>query len=219
MAHTLWALKGPQGLYLNKWTPDFDLAQDVPSAVPVWAFLPHLPLHCWNKKSLQTISNTLGRYIDQAVRKYQYSCARICVEVDLEVGLPEAIKLIVTDWTHIQELDYEQLPFKCRHFHDYGHFARHCKKKIAEDQENAKDEQWIIVQKAGATKPRGIGTTKEKESSSVGQDLGAGNSNPSAKAGIQNTEPNKVVEVEGSNKESSDQEKSSPSGKGIEVEG
>ena len=26
---------GPQGLYLNKWTPDFDPAQDVPSAVPV----------------------------------------------------------------------------------------------------------------------------------------------------------------------------------------
>ena len=26
---------GPQGLYLNKWTPDFDPEEDVPSAVPV----------------------------------------------------------------------------------------------------------------------------------------------------------------------------------------
>ena len=27
---------GPYGLYLNQWTLDFDLTQDVPSAVPVW---------------------------------------------------------------------------------------------------------------------------------------------------------------------------------------
>lgn len=33
---------GPQGLYLNKWTPDFDPTQDVPSAVPVWVRLPQL---------------------------------------------------------------------------------------------------------------------------------------------------------------------------------
>ena len=43
---------GPQGLYLNKWMQDFDPTQDVPSAVPVWVRLPHLPLHCWNQKSL-----------------------------------------------------------------------------------------------------------------------------------------------------------------------
>ena len=111
---------GPQGLYLNKWTPDFDPAQDVPYVVPLWVRLPHLPLHCWNQKSLQTIGNTLGRYIDQAVRKDQLrSCAHICVEMDLEVGLPEAIKIIVVDWTHIQELDYEKLPFKCRHYHGF----------------------------------------------------------------------------------------------------
>ena len=98
---------GPQGLYMNKWTLDFDLAQYVPSAVPFWVRLPHLPLHCWNQKSLQTIGNSLGKYIDQAVRKDQYSYARICMKVDLEVGLLEAIKLTVADWTHIQELDYE----------------------------------------------------------------------------------------------------------------
>lgn len=37
---------GPQGLYLNKWSPDFDAAQDLPTTVPVWVCLPHLPLHC-----------------------------------------------------------------------------------------------------------------------------------------------------------------------------
>ena len=78
---------GPQGLYLNKWTPDFDLNQDVPSVVPVWVRLPHFPLHCWNSESLEAIGDTLGKYIDRAERRGQYTCAQICVEVDLEVGL------------------------------------------------------------------------------------------------------------------------------------
>lgn len=129
---------GPQGLYLNKWSPDFDPTQDVPSAVPVWVRLPHLPLHCWNQKSLENIGNALGKYIDRAVRKDQYSCARICIEVDLEEGLPEAIKLTVAGWEHIQELDYEQLPFKCRHCHEHGHFAKHCKKKVEEQTDRQK---------------------------------------------------------------------------------
>ena len=138
---------GPQGLYLNKWSTDFDPAQDVPKAVPVLVRLPHLPLHCWNQNSLQAIGNALGKYIDQAPRKDQYTCARICVEVDLEIGLPEAIQLSVANWTHIQELDYEQLPFKCRLCHEYGHFARYCKKRNEETTEKEKEEQWKQAKK------------------------------------------------------------------------
>jgi hypothetical protein len=48
----------------------------------------------------------LGHYIDKANPKDQNSCARICVEVDLEVGLPEAVKLMVGDYQHFQKLDY-----------------------------------------------------------------------------------------------------------------
>ena len=69
----------------------------------------------------------------------------------MEIGLPEAINLTVTEWSHIQELDYEQIPFKCRFFHGYGHFARNCKKKAEEEIENEKDDQWTQVQKAGNT--------------------------------------------------------------------
>jgi hypothetical protein len=158
---------GPQGLYLNKWSPDFDPAQDVPTAVPVWVRLPHLPLHCWNQKSLQIIGNGLGKYIDHAARKDQYSCARICVEVDLEEGLPEAIKLTVAGWTHVQELDYEQIPFKCRHCHGYGHFAKQCKKKDEEQPDNQNGEQWTLIQKNNnKKKSKGKGTSKEAPSSS-----------------------------------------------------
>ena len=82
---------GPQGLYLNKWTPYFDPNQDVPSNVPVWVRFPHLRLHCWNLESLEAIGNKLGKYIDRVERREQYSCDIICVEVDLKVGFPEAI--------------------------------------------------------------------------------------------------------------------------------
>jgi hypothetical protein len=81
------------------------------------------------------LETPFGKYIDKADRKEQYSCERICMEFDLKVGLPESIQLKVADWSYIQELDYEQLPFKCRYCHGYGHFARHCKKKAKEEVE------------------------------------------------------------------------------------
>ena len=66
---------GPQGLYLNKWNLDFDPNQDVPSDVPVWVRLPHLPLHCRSTESLAAIGNTLGKYIDKDERRDEFTCA------------------------------------------------------------------------------------------------------------------------------------------------
>ena len=66
----------------------------------------------------------MGKYIDRAKRKDQYACTRICVEVDLEIGLPEAIQLTVAEWSYIQELDYEKILFKCRFCHGYMHFTQ-----------------------------------------------------------------------------------------------
>ena len=186
---------GPQGLYLNKWNPDFDPSQDVPSAVPVWVRLPHLPLHCWNPKSFQTIGNALGKYIDQAVRRDQYSCACICVEVDLEEGLPEAIKLSVAGWTHIQELDYEQLSFKCRHCHGYGHFAKHCKKKAEEQPEKQIGDQWTLVQRTTqAKKDTGkSAATGDRNTTTPTQEAGE---NAKGTEEVQSDPPNKDQEKE-----------------------
>jgi len=82
---------------------------------------------------METIRNKLGKYINRVETREQYLCARICVEVDLEIGFPKEINLTVVGWSHIQELDYEKLPFKCRHCHIYGHFARNCKNKSEEE--------------------------------------------------------------------------------------
>jgi hypothetical protein len=119
---------GSKGLFLAPWTLDFNPGAEI-TAAPVWVRLPHLPLHLWGISSLEDIGNKLGRFLDRAEPKgEQFTCARICVEVNLERGLPDAIKLSLGEWCHIQELDYEQIPFKCLRCHDYGHFAKSCPK-------------------------------------------------------------------------------------------
>ena len=87
--------------------PYFDPTVDMPKEVPVRVRLLNLPVHSWNFHSLQKIGNRLGRFIDIADNKGQYTCTRICVEVDLEAGLPEAVKLTIGSWQHYQKLDYE----------------------------------------------------------------------------------------------------------------
>ena len=97
---------GPRGMYLNKWDLSFDPEKDIPKAVSIWMKLPHLPLHCWNDEDFRAIGNTLGKYIDKSEPKApMFSCTRICVEVDLEKGIPEAINLSIDGWNHMQTVD------------------------------------------------------------------------------------------------------------------
>jgi hypothetical protein len=74
------------------------------------------------------------------------------MEVDLDVGLPEAIKLKVGDSHHFQKMDYEQLPFKCRGCHEYGHFQRNWPKNPSIEKEG--DEGWQQAWK-GKSKAKG----------------------------------------------------------------
>jgi hypothetical protein len=106
-------------------------------------------VHCWNWDSLKHIGDALGKFIDRENNNDQYDCARICVEVELEVGLLEAIKIKVGSWTHVQVLDYEQLPFKCRKCHVYGHFARGCQNKW--EAEKGKEDGWNQVKRSKTT--------------------------------------------------------------------
>jgi hypothetical protein len=85
---------GARGMYLNKWTPDVSPENDIPSGILVWVMIPFLPLHYWNDETLKNIGNSLGKYIDCVEpREWIQSCTIICVELDLEKGLPEAIQL------------------------------------------------------------------------------------------------------------------------------
>ena len=67
---------------------------------------------------IKVIGIVVGKFIDKSEPKDNMKvCDKICVEVDLWKGLPEAKKLNVDNWTHIRQLDYEQLSFKCKVCH------------------------------------------------------------------------------------------------------
>jgi hypothetical protein len=51
----------------------------------------------------------------------------------------------LNNWQHIQQLDYEQLPFKCKIFHEYGHFAQNSKKTYPNLACTGKEDQWKVV--------------------------------------------------------------------------
>ena len=89
----------------------------------------------------------MGKYVDKSEPKApMFSCARICVEVDLEKGLPEAINLSIDGWNHLQTVDYEQIPFKCKYWHEYGHFEKSCSKKLEKfNQEGLQEEGWNVA--------------------------------------------------------------------------
>ena len=52
--------------------------------------------------------------------------ARILVHLDLSSGLLEYINIQWGDSTRRQMLDYEGVPFKCRHCHKVGHLFKDC---------------------------------------------------------------------------------------------
>jgi hypothetical protein len=116
---------GIGGMYLSKWTPNFSPKNDIPSAVLVWVCLPFLLLHSWNDETLRSIGNTLARFIGHTEPwEGLQAFDQICVEVDQENGLLEAMQLTLDNWTYIHQVDNEQLPFKYKACHEYGHFAK-----------------------------------------------------------------------------------------------
>jgi hypothetical protein len=98
-------------MYLNRWFPYFNMEIDVPSAILVWVKLPHLPLHCWSDYALCCIGNSMEKYIDTKKPKESiFTYAKICVEVDLEKGIPEAVKYLWITGSTFNNLTMNNFP-------------------------------------------------------------------------------------------------------------
>ena len=50
-------------------------------------------------------------------------------------------------WKHAQKVDYEQLPFKCKKFHEYGHFVKKFPEAVHENLESTQEEGLKQVKK------------------------------------------------------------------------
>ena len=66
--------------------------------------------------------------------------ARICIYLDISRDILDGIKLTWEDEEWFQEIDYEQIPFRCRRCHDHGHLFQDCtlnkRPRGKKDQEN-----------------------------------------------------------------------------------
>lgn len=120
---------GRAGLSITPWFPKFDANTMVVTKVPVWVRLPNLPLPFWHHLVLEDISNLLGTYVKcDSERKEQglFTYAKICVEIDLSIGLPDRIKMIYETYKWMQVLDYENIAFRYRSCQMTGHLQDMC---------------------------------------------------------------------------------------------
>lgn len=107
---------------------DLKIHQEVhfPSPIIVWLRLPHLLLHCWNKKSLEFIGNSLGKYIDKyKPLTYMFTYIRIYIEIQLEKFLLKSINLSLLNQTHLHIINYDKIPFRFKIYNEYCHFSKY----------------------------------------------------------------------------------------------
>jgi hypothetical protein len=138
------------GLYMQPWKENFSPEKETFKKVPVWLRFYSLPLDYWFPSTFEAIGNKLGKYVktSEATLKGRYtSYARICIEMDVSGALPEAISLEFRDEEWIQNIDYEQIPFRCRRCHEHDHLIRECplnKKQEATNPKTQQDEEGFI---------------------------------------------------------------------------
>lgn len=133
--HLLWVLNRNwvvcnSPLLLKPWHPLFDASSERVDSVPLWVRLPGLPLQYWKLQHLREIGNILGKFLEadlSFLETNQRQVARILVNVNIRDGLAEDMQLIWGPFVYKQVLDYENVPFRRRHCHAYGHPASECK--------------------------------------------------------------------------------------------
>jgi hypothetical protein len=119
---------------MKPWNPTFDASSERLDIIPIWVYLLGLPPHLWTERCFKALRNFLGDYIS-ADMSFLFSgnmtIARILVSLNIKEGLREFINLTNLGRTRVQILDYEGVPFHCRHCHEYGHVVKYCSKPFS----------------------------------------------------------------------------------------
>ena len=101
--------------------------------VPIWIKLPGLPRQYWTEEHFINIGNILGtfREADLSITIMKVCrVTRILVNINIREGLGEDIQLSWRGVNFTQKLDYENVSFRCRRCHAYGHPAADCNSGI-----------------------------------------------------------------------------------------
>lgn len=125
----IWSINSSPML-LKPWSPMFDASREQVDVIPIWVRLPALPFQYWNEKYFRIIGNKLGEFLEadnSYLETRQRKVARILVNINVREGLGEELDLVLGPFCHSQKLDYENVPFRCRRCHKYGHLVVGCK--------------------------------------------------------------------------------------------
>jgi len=125
----VWSIQNSP-MMLKPWSPMFDASRERVDTIPIWVRLPGLPPFYWEEKYFKRIGNKIGEFLEadnSFVDTRQRKMARILVNINVREGLGEEVDIVFGPFQHTQKLDYENIPFRCRICHDYGHLVEDCK--------------------------------------------------------------------------------------------
>uniref|UniRef100_A0A803PQB7 DUF4283 domain-containing protein n=1 Tax=Cannabis sativa TaxID=3483 RepID=A0A803PQB7_CANSA len=127
---------------VRPWSADLNMIRMVKS-VPLWIRLPNLGLQYWGKKTLSVLVSSVGNpiLIDKYTKdRTRVQFARVLVEMEI-TDKPERTFWFVNEYGQLveQEIEYEWLPVKCKHYGGFGHIMAECK-KVEKPKEAAKEK-------------------------------------------------------------------------------
>ena len=126
----IWQL-GKYPMRIFRWTREFHVKKES-ALVPVWASLPVLPVHYFDKHSLFSILAPVGKplFLDSATAAgTRPSVARVCVEVDLLKPICSRVWVAVEgEGGFWQNIVLENTPKYCSACWRLGHSVEECKK-------------------------------------------------------------------------------------------
>ncbi|XP_027151863.1 uncharacterized protein LOC113751917 [Coffea eugenioides] len=131
----VWSLQGFV-LRIFKWTPSFSVDSESPLA-PIWASLPQLPVHLFNKGPLFSIARLLGEPLEidaLTASLNRPSMARFCVEGNLQQVLPDKIWIGNGASGFWQAVEYESLSGYWSVCRKLGHLSTSCRSLAATGQ-------------------------------------------------------------------------------------
>ncbi|KAK4394247.1 hypothetical protein Sango_1895500 [Sesamum angolense] len=123
----IWTIQGfPMRIF--KWDPTFNPSQES-SVVPLWVEFPELPAHLFQKDALFAVANMVGTPLqldDFAVNQATLTCAKVCIEVDLNRPLLEEFIINIRGVNLVQKVVYEQAPQYCKLCKHISHQEKDC---------------------------------------------------------------------------------------------
>ncbi|KAK1284167.1 hypothetical protein QJS10_CPB21g01737 [Acorus calamus] len=142
-------------LRLKRWDAKFDPNEDFPTLVPIWVRLRNISFELFSPDLLFTIGKAIGKplRIDEftlTLKRLTY--ARICIELNPAMDLPQHIEVITSEGILQILVEYENLPSPCTSCNQMGHPTWSCPHRTKKDKgKGPMIDHQQPPQKAGAT--------------------------------------------------------------------